>query len=526
LPDFTPGEVARIAAECLAFPGRHEDAARLRLPCELRDQARLAHAGVRRDPDHGAISFQRGVEPGPQQAELGRAADHRQFRRRGFASLRTLDRRRQRIRVHGLASAFYMNRRKLVPCELAARGIVDRGGDEDLSVRCVAHEPRGDVDGVAETRERLPMLVAVHAAPQAPVRDADLQLGHSRDLGQLAQLQRRRQGARRVVLVRLGRTKNAVQIGSLVAYGKVHEIAAVGREDTLHVTHERIELRRSGIVVVVDAAEPREQRVSGAQLRHEFAASGPQTLVERRKHPSAGRIFAQRIRTFGRGPLGNLHQRPDDGRILATAVVMSHVAHDNAIAQDIQCRLIQNHLSRHGAMLRGRKGVDQATGEHIDQLHIRIADDKPARRSHRDSGLHRERYARAARRDDVVQAAHRVLHREAAGGRTRAVVAIEPARDGVAAEIDDLTAEAMELLDQGMKNPVQMLRQLFGPAVRAKLGGQRLGQRGEAGDVREKCRTVNAVGHGLAARERPAAVARNVSLKVLQQFADAHCARH
>jgi len=83
----------------------------------------------------------------------------------------------------------------------------------------------------------------------------------------------------------------------------------------------------------------------------------------------------------------------------------------------------------------------------------------------------------------------------------RAVIAVEPARDGVAAEKDDLTAEAMELLDQSVKYPVQVLRQLFGPAVRAKLGCERLGQRGEAGDVCEKCRTVNAVGHDVAARE-------------------------
>src|SRR6185436_15530547 len=47
-------------------------------------------------------------------------------------------------------------------------------------------------------------------------------------------------------------------------------------EDALRLTHERIELRRRGIVVVVDAAEPGEQRVGGAQLGQEFAASRPE----------------------------------------------------------------------------------------------------------------------------------------------------------------------------------------------------------------------------------------------------------
>ena len=79
--------------------------------------------------------------------------------------------------------------------------------------------------------------------------------------------------------------------------------------------------------------------------------------------------------------------------------------------------------------------------------------------------------------------------------------------------------KAIELVDQGLKHPVQMLRQLLGAAVRAELVGEHFGQRGEAGDVREQCRTANAVGYGISSRERAAAIAGNVGLKMLQQLA-------
>ena len=123
-----------------------------------------------------------------------------------------------------------------------------------------------------------------------------------------------------------------------------------------------------------------------------------------------------------------------------------------------------------------------------------------------------------------MQFAHRLLHREAAGRRARAIVAVEPARDGVAAEIDDLAPEAAEFLDQGMKHLVQMLRHLFGAAVSAKLGGKGLGQRGEARDIREESRTVNPVGDGLLPHQGSKAITGYVSLKMLQQFAAADCA--
>ena len=69
------------------------------------------------------------------------------------------------------------------------------------------------------------------------------------------------------------------------------------------------------------------------------------------------------------------------------------------------------------------------------------------------------------------------LHRERAGGRARAVVAVEPAGDRVAAEVDDVAAEALELGDERVEDAVQMGGQLLGAALRAELVGERLGQR-------------------------------------------------
>ena len=98
--------------------------------------------------------------------------------------------------------------------------------------------------------------------------------------------------------------------------------------------------------------------------------------------------------------------------------------------------------------------------------------------------------------------------------RTRgAVVAVDPARDRVAAEVDDIAAEAIELGDDGVKDPIQVRRQLLGPALRSELVGKRLGQRVKPEMSAKSADTVNAVGHRHAGAERPAAVARDVGVR-------------
>jgi len=124
------------------------------------------------------------------------------------------------------------------------------------------------------------------------------------------------------------------------------------------LTHERIELRRRGIVVVVDAAEPGEQRVGGAQLGQEFAASRPEALVKRRQHPSARCIFGQRLGCFRFGQRGHPHICLRHRHVRAAAGVMSYVADHDSIVQRIQRRLLEDHFSGHGVVLGNRQGVD------------------------------------------------------------------------------------------------------------------------------------------------------------------------
>ena len=157
-------------------------------------------------------------------------------------------------------------------------------------------------------------------------------------------------------------------------------------------------------------------------------------------------------------------------------------------------------------MVLGRRElVDEPAGEHVDQLELGVADDESARRADGDRHLHGEPHGRRRGRDDLADSRHRLLHRERAGGGARAVVAVEPARDRVAAEVDDVAAEAVELVDDRVEDAIQVGGQLLGAALRPELVGQRLGQRREAGDVGEQGGAADAVGQLDARRRAPAA---------------------
>ena len=57
----------------------------------------------------------------------------------------------------------------------------------------------------------------------------------------------------------------------------------------------------------------------------------------------------------------------------------------------------------------------------------------------------------------------------AAARRPRAVVAVDPAGDRVAREVDDVAAAAVELVDDGVEDAADVGRQLLGAALRAEL---------------------------------------------------------
>jgi hypothetical protein len=110
-------------------------------------------------------------------------------------------------------------------------------------------------------------------------------------------------------------------------------------------------------------------------------------------------------------------------------------------------------------MLGVRESIDQTTRENIDQLDLGVTDDEPARRANSDRDLERELQGEPAWRRDLALAGHGVLHGERRGGCARPVVSVEPARDRVAAEIDDVAAVAIELRDHSVEDAVQVAGQ-------------------------------------------------------------------
>ena len=149
--------------------------------------------------------------------------------------------------------------------------------------------------------------------------------------------------------------------------------------------------------------------------------------------------------------------------------------------------------------------VDETSGENVDQLELGVADDEAPGCAHRNRHLHSEPHGGRRGRDHLTDPFHRLLHRQCAGRRARPVVAVEPARDRVAAEGDDVAAHAVELVDDRVEDEIQARGQLLGAALWPELLGQRLGQLREPGDVGEQGGAANAVGQLDALERAPAA---------------------
>ena len=132
----------------------------------------------------------------------------------------------------------------------------------------------------------------------------------------------------------------------------------------------------------------------------------------------------------------------------------------------LERRRVEDHLPRLGQGFGCGELVDETPGQDLDELDLRVTDDEAPCRSHGHGDLQREVHGGGSRRDDLADPSHRLLHGERARRRPHAVVPVEPAREGVAAEVDDVAAEAIEVGDHGVEHPVQGRRQLLGAALR------------------------------------------------------------
>jgi hypothetical protein len=130
--------------------------------------------------------------------------------------------------------------------------------------------------------------VAGRAAPDSPARQPDLQVASRRLTFHPEHVQGGSARPGGIVLVGQRRAEDGVKVSALVPNREREKVAAVAVDHPLGPGHEVVEeLRRVGVVVVVNAAEAHEHDHRRSQLGEEIAATRPHALVYRRQQPLA-----------------------------------------------------------------------------------------------------------------------------------------------------------------------------------------------------------------------------------------------
>ena len=355
--------------------------------------------------------------------------------------------------------------------------------------------------------------MAVRAAPEPAPGEPDLDLPRCRRLLEVPQLQRRGGGAGLVVLVGDRRAEDAIEVRALVPEGQLEEVAAVPGQDPLRATDQLVELPgRLGVVVVVDPGEANEQRDRRAQLGQELPASRAQPLVHGGQQPRSDEVLGQRRRLDDLASRGQDLHRCEDAVFAAGLGVEPSFAEHHAIPEPRDRRGLEHDLALLREVLSRSEIVDQASSEDVDQLDVGVADDEPARFANGDRDLHREADLAAPGGRDQPGPFDGSQHREARRCGGQPVVAVDPAGDGVAREVDDVPAERVELGDDGVEDPAEVGCQLLGASLRTELGRERLGERCEAADVGEDRSAADAVWEVETGRERAPAITSDVRL--------------
>ena len=290
---------------------------------------------------------------------------------------------------------------------------------------------------------------------------------------------------------------------------------AVLVQHDLRAGHEVVEdPRRLRVLVEVESAESDEDGDGGPQVGQELAAPRHHPLPHGRQQPLAGRVVRQ-LRPVGDAVRLRwcVHEPGDDSDVAGVAVPGLEESHP--IAERCHRARVEHDVTGPGLLLGRGQRVHQLTGQDVDQLHLGVADDEAVHVPHRDGDLHAQAGGLAARRDHAADAAHHLLHLQAARRRPAPVVLVDPRRHGVPAEVDDARLPTVQHLDQGSGDPVDGRGQLLGPASLAVGAGERLGERGVAGDVDEHGGAVRQWGQVVAARECASPVLRDVGLRVV-----------
>ena len=159
--------------------------------------------------------------------------------------------------------------------------------------------------------------------------------------------------------------------------------------------------------------------------------------------------------------------------------------------------------------------VHEASGEHVDQLDVRVAHHEAPGIAHRDRDLHRELDGVASGGGDRASPRDGILHRSGGGTGARAVVVIDPAGDRVAGEVDDVAVVRVELLDDRVEHAADVGRELLGAALWSQLVREGLGQGREPADVGEQGSTGDAIRQRVPGMQGTPAVSRNVGVRTV-----------
>ncbi|MDX1415666.1 MAG: hypothetical protein R3293_15830 [Candidatus Promineifilaceae bacterium] len=165
-----------------------------------------------------------------------------------------------------------------------------------------------------------------------------------------------------------------------------------------------------------------------------------------------------------------------------------------------------------------RQAVHQGPGQGVDALNARLANHKAARVPHRGDDLDPNRKDTAARCVNRLKTRRGLLHQQRARHRPRAIVAVKPARERIAAEDNHAAAIGVHLLDQRVIDLIQMGRQLLRPMLRAQLIRQRFRQRRKTGNIRHQRRPPHPVRQRPSFRQRRAPVLRDINPKLIHKY--------
>ena len=233
--------------------------------------------------------------------------------------------------------------------------------------------------------------------------------------------------------------------------------------------------------------------------------TGDEPVVDGWQQPGPYVLLGQRRRWGTLRQHGELGQQPYDDK---------PVQLDPTGDRTGGCR-VEDHLAGQRSAFGDGQGIDDPTGEHVDELHRRIAHNEPPGGPHSDGHLEPQPDLPAVRGPAVTDPGDGLLHAERAAGGPQAVVGIEPAGHCVAAEVDRLPAVLLEHPQQSAENALQGRGELLRTALGAQLLGQHLGEGGEAGDVGEQRSPADLLRQLVAGGQRAPAVAGDVGLDVV-----------